>query len=90
VRLSGGERQRIALARVLLKDAPVLILDEVTAHLDPLTERAVLETILQATAGKSLLMFTHRRVLLERMDSVYSVQQGRLRPYVEAGNGQMP
>jgi thiol reductant ABC exporter CydC subunit len=81
LRLSGGERQRIALARVLLKDAPILILDEVTANLDLLTEHAVLDTILRAAVGKSLLMFTHRRVLLEQMDEVFIIHQGRLRPF---------
>ncbi|MCA9905211.1 MAG: thiol reductant ABC exporter subunit CydC [Anaerolineae bacterium] len=79
--LSGGERQRIALARVLLKAAPILILDEATANLDPVTERAVLETILRVTAGRGLIMFTHRRVLLEQMDRVYSLHQRRLQPY---------
>lgn len=87
LRLSGGERQRIALARVLLKNAPILILDEVTANLDLLTERAVLDTILNATEGKSLLMFTHRRVLLERMDSVYIIHQKQLRAFSVASSG---
>lgn len=81
LRLSGGERQRIALARVLLKDAPILILDEVTANLDLLTEHAVLDTVLQAAVGKSLLMFTHRRVLLEQMDKVFIIHQRQLRPF---------
>ncbi|MFN8529787.1 MAG: thiol reductant ABC exporter subunit CydC [Anaerolineae bacterium] len=76
--LSGGERQRIALARVLLKDAPILILDEPTANLDVITERAVLESIFGATQGKSLLMFTHRRVLLDHMNEVYQLQYRRL------------
>lgn len=78
VHLSGGERQRIALARVLLKNAPILILDEVTANLDVITERAVLDTILKAAEGKSLLMLTHRHVLLDRMDQVYVIQDKRL------------
>ncbi len=76
--LSGGERQRVALARVLLKDSPILILDEPTANLDTITERAVLETLLSTTAGRSLLIFTHRPVLLEQMDRVYSLRKGRL------------
>ncbi|MCB9455839.1 MAG: thiol reductant ABC exporter subunit CydC [Anaerolineaceae bacterium] len=76
--LSGGERQRVALARVLLKNTPVLILDEATANLDPITERSVLETILQSTAGRSLLIFTHRRVLLDQVDRVYRLHQRRL------------
>ncbi len=76
--LSGGERQRIALARVLLKNAPILILDEPTANLDVLTERAVLETILDTTYGKTLLLLTHRRVLLGRMDQVYVLRDKQL------------
>ncbi len=76
--LSGGQRQRIALARVLLKDSQILILDEATANLDVITERAVLETILQATVGRSLLILTHRSVLLEQMDAVYVVREKRL------------
>jgi thiol reductant ABC exporter CydC subunit len=59
-RLSGGERQRIALARVLLKNAPILILDEPTANLDALTERSVWESIFATTAGKTLLVVSHR------------------------------
>ncbi len=79
--LSGGERQRIALARVLLKDAPIVILDEATANLDALTERAVMETILRVTTGRSLLIFTHRRIFLDQMDAVYSIHNQRLIAY---------
>ncbi len=78
--LSGGERQRIALARVLLKDAPILILDEATANLDAVTERAVMQTILRVTAGRSLLIFTHRHIFLDQMDQVYVIRQRRLLP----------
>ena len=78
--LSGGERQRIALARVLLKDAPILILDEATANLDAVTERAVMQTILSVTTGRSLLIFTHRHVLLDRMDQVYVLRDRHLLP----------
>ncbi|MCL4506628.1 MAG: thiol reductant ABC exporter subunit CydC [Chloroflexi bacterium] len=59
-RLSGGERQRIALARVLLKDAPIVILDEPTANLDAVTEQAVWVSIFEATAGRTLLVMAHR------------------------------
>ncbi len=72
-RLSGGERQRVALARVLLRNAPILILDEATANLDPETELRILQTILATTADRSLLLFTHRHVLLEKMDRVYQI-----------------
>lgn len=79
--LSGGERQRIALARVLLKNASFLILDEATANLDVETEYAVMDTVLNVAAGRSLLIFTHRRIFLDRMDQVYVMRQKRLVPY---------
>lgn len=69
-RLSGGERQRIALARVLLKDAPIVILDEPTANLDALTEQSVWHSILEATAGRTLLVMTHRLPAGERWDQM--------------------
>ncbi|MCS6836443.1 MAG: thiol reductant ABC exporter subunit CydC [Anaerolineae bacterium] len=78
--LSGGQRQRVALARALLKGSPILILDEATANLDTATERAVMQTILDSTAGRSLLVITHRRTLLEQMDAVYVLHEGRLQP----------
>ena len=78
--LSGGERQRIALARVLLKDAPILILDEATANLDAVTERAVMRTILRVTTGRSLLIFTHRHVFLDQMDQVHVIRDRHLLP----------
>lgn len=77
-KLSGGERQRVALARALLKDSPVLVLDEATAHLDAVTERAILETVLDVTRGRTLIMLTHRRALLDRMDRVYRLEGGQL------------
>jgi len=76
--LSGGQRQRVALARALLKGSPILILDEATANLDTATERDVMQTILDSTSGRSLLVITHRRALLEQMDAVYILHEGRL------------
>lgn len=73
-KLSGGEAQRVALARILLRDVPLYILDEATANLDVMTERALLETVLKVTAGKTLILLTHRRVFLERMDRVIELQ----------------
>jgi ATP-binding cassette subfamily C protein CydC len=62
--LSGGERQRLALARVLLKDAPIMILDEPTAHLDADMAQAVIHSIDAATVGKTLLLITHQSFVL--------------------------
>lgn len=84
--LSGGQRQRIALARMLLKNTPILILDEATANLDAITERAVMETILRVTAGRSLLIFTHRHIFLDQMDQVYIIHKQQLLPYTPSVN----
>lgn len=79
--LSGGERQHIALARVLLKDVPFLILDESTANLDVETEHAVMEMVLHIATGISLLIFTHRHIYPDRINRVYIMKQGRLLLY---------
>jgi ATP-binding cassette, subfamily C, bacterial CydCD len=77
-RLSGGERQRLAIARALLKDAPIFLLDEPTANLDPLTERYILETLFSLAHTRSLLLITHRLVGLENMDEILVLDQGRI------------
>jgi ATP-binding cassette subfamily C protein CydCD len=77
-RLSGGERQRLAIARLLIKDAPVMLLDEPTANLDPFTERQVLDTLFRAMQGRTALLITHRLVGLERMDTILVLDQGRI------------
>jgi ABC-type multidrug transport system fused ATPase/permease subunit len=79
-RLSGGERQRLALARALLRKAPILLLDEPTANLDTLTERAVLETIFALMRGRkeSTLMITHRLVGLEHFDEIIMLDRGQV------------
>jgi thiol reductant ABC exporter CydC subunit len=83
--LSGGERRRIALARILLKDAPIVILDEPTAYLDTVTERALLETIFDSLEGRTLVLLTHRKTMLQRVHRVYHMRAGRLHAVRGAG-----
>jgi thiol reductant ABC exporter CydC subunit len=78
MRLSGGERQRLAIARALLKDAPILVLDEPTANLDPLTEKQVLETLFGVMKGQTTLLITHRLVGLENVDEILVMERGRI------------
>jgi len=77
VRLSGGERQRLAIARAILKDAPILVLDEATANLDVLTERRLLESIAPFMAGRTTLVISHRETVAERVDAVVVMDAGR-------------
>jgi len=78
LRLSGGERQRLAIARAFLKNAPILILDEATANLDPLTERALLDALDGLGQGRTTLYITHRLVAMERMDEILLLDHGRI------------
>ena len=76
IRLSAGERQRLGIARALLKNSPILLLDEPTANLDPVTERLLLDTLFRLTRGQSLLLITHRLVGLEHMDEILVLDHG--------------
>jgi ATP-binding cassette subfamily C protein CydC len=78
LQLSGGERQRVAIARAFLKNAPILILDEATANLDPLIERALLDSLDELTRGRTTLQITHRLVGMERMDEILVLNRGRI------------
>ncbi len=78
LRLSGGERQRLAIARALLKDAPILLFDEPTANLDPLTEKQVLDTLFETMKGKSCLLITHRLIGLENVNEILVMNEGRI------------
>jgi ATP-binding cassette, subfamily C, bacterial CydC len=78
LRLSGGERQRLSVARALLKGAPLLVLDEPTANLDPVTERELLDATYEATRDRATLVITHRLVRMEEMDEVLVLDGGRV------------
>jgi ATP-binding cassette, subfamily C, bacterial CydC len=76
--LSGGEARRLALARCFLKDGPIWILDEPTEGLDQSIEKQLLMSIFEKTRGKTLILITHRRVELERMDTIIVLKAGRV------------
>mgnify|MGYP003372461820 FL=1 len=78
LRFSGGERHRIALARVLLQDAPIVILDEPCAGLDPATEQALLTTLVETLAGRTLIMVTHHLEGAALMDRVIFLDGGAI------------
>jgi ATP-binding cassette subfamily C protein CydC len=78
LKLSGGERQRLSVARALLKDAPLFVLDEPTANLDPATERDLLDAVYRATQDRATLVITHRLVRMENMDEILVLERGRI------------
>lgn len=82
VKLSGGQRQRIAIARVLLKDAPILVLDEATSALDSEVEAAIQDNLDELMAGKTVIAIAHRLSTIARMDRLVVMDQGRI---VETG-----
>jgi subfamily B ATP-binding cassette protein MsbA len=82
LRLSGGQRQRLALARAILKDAPILLLDEATSALDTESERLVQEALTRFTRNRTTLVIAHRLSTVQRADLICVMDQGRL---VEVG-----
>ena len=77
-RFSGGERQRIAIARAVLRDRPILILDEATSHLDTEREEGILDAIEGIAATRAVLVVAHRLSAIERADRVVMIERGRV------------
>lgn len=80
--LSGGEKQRISIARAILKDAPVIILDEATASIDPENEHLIQSAISELTKGKTIITIAHRLATIKQADQILVVSEGRI---AEAG-----
>ena len=78
MKLSGGQRQRITLARVILKDAPILVLDEATSALDSEVEAAIQDTLYGMMAGKTVIAIAHRLSTIAHMDRILVLDQGRI------------
>lgn len=86
VKLSGGQRQRIAIARVFLKDAPILVLDEATSALDSEVEAAIQENLMQLMEGKTVIAIAHRLSTISALDRLVVIEQGRI---VQQGSHQL-
>src|SRR5256885_1692593 len=78
VKLSGGQRQRIALARVILKDAPILVLDEATSALDSEVEAAIQEQLAELMESRTVIAIAHRLSTLRQMDRLVVLERGRI------------
>ena len=80
--LSGGERQRISIARALLKDAPIVVLDEATASIDPENEQLIQQALTELTREKTVVVIAHRLATIEHADQILVVEDG---PVVQRG-----
>ena len=80
--LSGGERQRIAIARAMLKNAPVIILDEATAYIDPENEAVIQQAVARLVEGKTVIVIAHRLSTITDADQIFVIADGRI-----AGSG---
>ena len=78
VTVSGGQKQRISIARALMKDAPILILDDSVSAVDTKTERAILENLRQTRKNKTTILIAHRISTIEQMDKVLFIDEGKI------------
>ncbi|MCR5317784.1 MAG: ABC transporter ATP-binding protein/permease [Treponema sp.] len=76
--LSGGERQRISIARAIMKDSPIIILDEATANVDPENERDLMEAVSELTKKKTVIMIAHRLKTVRHADQIFVIDKGRI------------
>ena len=76
--LSGGQRQRLAIARAVLRDAPLVLLDEFTAHLDPVTERDMISSLGGFLESRTTVIVAHRQATLSLADRVFELTAGRI------------
>ena len=76
--LSGGEKQRVSIARAMLKDAPIVILDEATASVDPENEHLIQQAISALTHGKTIIVIAHRLATIENADQILVVDHGKI------------
>ena len=76
--LSGGERQRISIARAIMKDAPIIILDEATANVDPENEKELMEAVAELTHDKTVIMIAHRLKTVRNADRIFVVDHGEI------------
>ena len=78
VTVSGGQKQRISIARALMKDAPILILDDSVSAVDTKTEKTILGNLRSTRAGKTTILIAHRISTIEKMDKILFIEEGRL------------
>ena len=83
INLSGGERQRLSIARAMMKDAPIIVLDEATANVDPENEKELVEAIGALTKNKTIIMIAHRLKTVRNADQIFVIENGKIR---EQGN----